>query len=89
MEKKGTPVVVIGGVQYDASNAVPEVASLIRDLATVQTELNRLKTSYDITTIARNTLLLEISKSIEAGESGLEKIEQETMTEQETNEEGK
>jgi len=74
MEETGTPVVVIGGIQYDASEASPETAALIRDLATVQNELNRLKTSYDIAGIARGTLLQSIASRIEAGESGLKEL---------------
>jgi len=74
MENQGTPVVVIGGVQYDASEATQETSALIQDLATVQAELNRLKTSYDIVGIARGTLLQSIAARIEAGDSGLKEL---------------
>ena len=81
MENQRTPVVVIGGIQYDATDASQETAALIQDLATVQSELNRLKTSYDIAGIARGTLLQSISARIESGDSGLEEIPQEEVEE--------
>ena len=74
MEQTQVPVVVIGGIRYDASNASQEAGALIQDLATVQAELNRLKTSYDIASIARGTLLQSIAARIEAGDSGLKEI---------------
>jgi hypothetical protein len=68
------PVVVIGGIRYDASQASQEAGALIQDLATVQNELNKIKTSYDIANIARGTLLQSIAARIEAGDSGLVEI---------------
>lgn len=69
------PVVVIGGIQYDATNATPEAQALIQDLSTVQMEMNRIKISYDITGIARQSLLGNISGAIASGESGLVEME--------------
>ena len=65
------PVVVIGGIQYDASVATEESAPLIQDLTTIQAELNRYNTSFDITIIARNAVLSTLATVIESGESGL------------------
>lgn len=73
--ENNTPVVVIGGVQFDATAATPEVQALIQDLSTVQVEMNRIKISYDITGIARQALLGNISNAIASGESGLVEIE--------------
>jgi hypothetical protein len=81
MEETQKAVVVIGGIQYDASNASQATGGLIQDLTTVQAELNRLKTSYDIVNIARGTLLQGISQLIESGESGLVEIPVETTEE--------
>ena len=74
-----TPIVTINGIQYDASNANQQTAALIQDLATIQAELSRIKTSYDITNIARTALLEGIKKLIEAGDSGLVEIQQENQ----------
>jgi len=65
------PVVVIGGIQYDASAATETSAALIQDLTSIQAELNRHKLSFDIATIARNAVLGSLSSVVESGESGL------------------
>jgi hypothetical protein len=82
-----TPIVVIGGIQYDATNASQETGALIQDMTTIQAELNRLKTSYDITNIARRTILEAVAKLIESGESGLIEIELPQVNTEETTEE--
>ncbi len=65
------PVVVIGGVEYDASEATKEVQALLQDLSVVQNEMNKIKITYDITAIARQSLLGSVSSAIATGESGL------------------
>jgi hypothetical protein len=82
MEETQTPIVIIDGVQYDISDATPETAALINDLSTIQMELNRLKTSYDIASIARQTILGEVSKKIASGDSGLVALEAQSETEE-------
>jgi len=78
-----TPMVIIGGVKYEAAGAIPEVNGLIQDLTIVQKELNRIKVTYDITTIAKQALLETISDAIASGESGLvEIIDTDTDTEE-------
>lgn len=74
-------VVVINGVQYDAENAVDDAKALIQDLATVQAEMNKVKITYDIASIARQALLGNIASAIATGESGLVVIEEEEKSE--------
>ncbi len=75
-----TRMVVINGVEYNATGASEEVNSLIQDITTVQTRMNQIKADYDIMGIARQALLAKVSQSIEDGTSGLQAIE-ETETE--------
>jgi len=75
IEDMAKAVVVINGVEYDASAASEEAMALIQDLGTVQTEMQRIKISYDIAAIARQSLLGNISNAIASGESGLVVIE--------------
>lgn len=90
MEDKKT-VVVINGIQYDISEASPEAAGLIQDLVIVQRKLEDIKVEYDITTIAKNSLLEAIAGLIQSGNSGLVELKTEAQPTQDENssEEGK
>jgi len=64
-------VIVLNGIQYTTEEAVPEVLALIKDLGTIQTELIRLKTSYDIATVAKSSVIRALADIQVEGNSGL------------------
>lgn len=82
---ESTPTVTINGVVYDTTKMTEEAYALIQDLGTIQSELNRLKVSFDITGIARNAILAKTDELITSGKSGLVMVDQEAAGQETTN----
>jgi len=70
-EARAATIININGVEYDASDASSEAMAAIQDASTIQTEMNRLKVSYDIVSLARQSIIEKIETLITNGDSGL------------------
>ena len=73
-------IALIDGIEYDVNGATQETMALIQDLSTIQAEMNRVKVSYDIASLARQAILEKTKSAIATGESGLVEIESESET---------
>lgn len=77
--------VFINGKEYEASGASEEAYGLIQDISTIQSEMNKLKVSYDIANLARMAILEKTQSLIDSGNSGLvEIVSEEDVTVEDT-----
>jgi len=79
-------IITLDGVNYDASNASQETMALIQDLSTIQAEMNRIKVSYDIASLARQAIMEKTNFAIAGGESGLVKLDDAQESQETTDE---